>query len=197
MKQKINLTEDLLLAKGGERLCYIHPKENDKIVKVLNPSISKHNNQNILEYKYYNFLYSKYSKDALQNIAQCFGFIDTNYGKGLIYERITDYNGDDSKHLRYYLRNHILTEQEEKLLLDELKYFLEKNYILFIDVSTVNLFCRKIKENKYSLVIFDGLGARRNGIKFNMYMKSNLLTKYKIKKQWKKFIENCNRDKLY
>ena len=41
------------------------------------------------------------------------------------------------------------------------------------------------------------LGARRKGIKLTFYMKSKLFSKYKIKKQWKKFLLNCAKDKSY
>jgi hypothetical protein len=195
-QDKVNLTEDLLLAKGGERLCYINPNDTTKVIKVLDPNIITHNRQNDLEYTYYNLLYSKYDKNTLLNIAKCYGWADTNYGKGLMFERIIDYNGQDSKHLRYYLRNHLLSEQQETLLLTELKEFLESNLILFVDVSTVNLFCKEISRDKFTLVIFDGLGARRYNFKFFLYMKISFLAQYKLKKQWNKFIINCKKDKL-
>ena len=194
---KIVLKDDLLLAKGGERFCFVHPEDKLKIIKILNPELKKHNQQNQLEYDYYQFLYSNYNVDDLLNIARCYGWVNTNYGQGLMFQRILDYDGEQSKHLRYYLRNNLLSKQQEEYLLNDLKYFLEKNLILFIDVSTVNLFCKRISEKDYKLVIFDGLGARRKGIKLTFYMKSKLFSKYKIKKQWKKFLLNCAKDKSY
>jgi len=191
----IILTDKKLLAKGGERYCYINPLDKSKIIKVLNPMIKQHNNQNELEYKYYSFLYSRNDLNLI-NIAKCYGWIETNLGKGLVFDRILDYDGKDAKHFRYYLRNKLLTKDLENKLLDELKTFLEVNLILFVDVSTVNLFCQRINEQDFRLVIFDGLGARRDGMKLNLYMKSKLLTKYKINKQWKKFLKNYRRDKL-
>lgn len=195
---KVLLNDDLLLAKGGERFCFVHPNDELKIIKILNPKLKKHNQQNELEYTYYEYLYSVHKNNKkLLNIAQCFGWIDTNYGKGLVFQRILDYDGEQSKHFRYYLRNNLLSKQQEEYLLNDLKCFLEKNLILFIDVSTVNLFCKRISEKDYKLVIFDGLGARRKGIKLTFYMKSKLFSKYKIKKQWKKFLLNCAKDKSY
>ena len=194
---KIVLKDDLLLAKGGERFCFIHPEDKLKIIKTLKPELKIHNQQNELEYIYYEYLYYNHKIEDLLNIAQCFGWVDTNYGKGLMFQRILDYDGEQSKHLRYYLRNNLLSKQQEEYLLNDLKYFLEKNLILFIDVSTVNLFCKRISEKDYKLVIFDGLGARRKGIKLTFYMKSKLFSKYKIKKQWKKFLLNCAKDKSY
>jgi len=191
----LKLDNSLLLAKGGERFCFIHPKDPSKIIKVLNPTIKVHNEQNMLEDRYYTFLYSRYSKSELSNITKYYGYIDTNYGKGLVFERVIDYNGENSKHFREYLRNNLLSLDQEQLLLKELKFFLESKNILFIDVSTVNLFCQEVSKNCYKLIIFDGLGARRYGVKFRLYLKSDVFTKYKVKKQWKKFISNYKRDK--
>ena len=92
------------------------------------------------------------------NIARCYGWVNTNYGQGLMFQRILDYDGEQSKHLRYYLRNNLLSKQQEEYLLNDLKYFLEKNLILFIDVSTVNLFCKRISEKDYESCI---TGARK------------------------------------
>ena len=194
---KIVLKDDLLLAKGGERFCFIHPEDKLKIIKTLNPELKIHNQQNELEYIYYEYLYSNHKIEDLLNIAQCFGWVDTNYGKGLMFQRILDYDGEQSKHLRYYLRNNFLSKEQEHYLLNDLKIFLEKNNVLFIDVSTVNLFCKRINENDYRLIIFDGLGGRRKGIKSTIYMKSKFYSKYKIKKQWKKFLLNYANDKSH
>ena len=45
---KIVLKDDLLLAKGGERFCFIHPEDKLKIIKTLNPELKIHNQQNEL-----------------------------------------------------------------------------------------------------------------------------------------------------
>lgn len=189
----VQLKRELLLGDGGERLVFIHPNDNNKVIKVLKPGIKKHNFQNELEFKYYNFLINK-NRD-FSHITKCFGYIDTNFGKGLIFERVVDFDGQDSKFLRNCLNDNIFSEAQEKKLLEDLKSYLFKNEILFIDCSSHNVFCKKISEDKYTLIIYDGLGARRDGIKLSLYMKSKLYTKYKIKKQWKLFIKNCEKSK--
>ena len=52
----------------------------------------------------------------------------------------------------------------KKILINELKQYLEANGILFIDTSLTNIFCKKISKDKYKLIIVDGLGARRTGL---------------------------------
>lgn len=189
----IELNESLLLGTGGERLVYINPNDKSKVIKILKSNLSKHNFQNELEFKYYNFLLSE-SRD-FSHITKYFGYVDTNLGKGLMFERVVDFDGKDSKSFKYYLKNNILTLAQEKYLLDELKKYLEDNEILFIDCNTQNIFCKRLTDNKYTLIICDGLGARRDNIKLELYMKSRLYTKYKIRKQWKLSIENYQKAK--
>ena len=50
----IELSDRLYLGKGGERKSYIHPQDNNKIIKIVY-SQGKHNNQNTLEYNIINF----------------------------------------------------------------------------------------------------------------------------------------------
>lgn len=187
----IQLNKSLIFAEGGERVCYDHPEDNNKIIKI--EKENSLNSQNKLEEVYYRFLESK--KISFDHLANCYGYIETNYGKGLVFEKIVDYNGESSHDFRYYLRNNMLGEKIEKELLKDLENYLYENRILFIDVSTVNLCCQEVEPGIYKLVIFDGLGGRRYGMKFLLYMFSKKLTLYKIKKQWKLFYSNYQRDK--
>lgn len=187
----LQLSKNLILAEGGERICYNHPSDTSKIIKI--EKHTAHNEQNKLEEKYYRFLEKQ--KASFEHIVKCYGFINTNLGEGLLFDKVVDYDGKDSQHFRYYLRNNLLDSEIEEKLLGELQTYLMDNNILFIDVSTVNLFCQEIAKDSYKLVIFDGLGARRYGFKFFGYMLSKNFTRYKVKKQWKLFFNNYKRDK--
>lgn len=188
---KVSLDSTFHIAKGGERDCYLHPNDNKKVIKVLHKK-GEHNNQNELEYKYMTFL--KKRTTDLAHLTDCYGFIDTNYGKGLIFDRVLDFDGVASKSFRYYLANKIIPFKEQEFLLSELKKYLEKNLILFVDTSLTNIFCQRISECSYKLIIVDGLGAKRTGMKFVLYKVSKLYTKYKIKRQWEKLIKMYKKD---
>lgn len=183
----INLTKEFFIAKGGERECYIHPKDNSKVVKIIHRK-GKNNEQNQLEYKYTNFLKAK--NRSFEHITKCYGFVDTNLGKGLVFDRVLDYTNEQSKSFKEYVLNSSLPIDTEKKLIEELKNYIFSNDILFIDVDLSNLFCKEYEKGKYKLIIIDGLGARRIGFRFSLYLKSKIFTKYKMKKQWKKFWQN-------
>ncbi|RXK07186.1 YrbL family protein [Halarcobacter bivalviorum] len=188
----ITLTKSLLIAKGGERDCYLHPEDNTKVIKIVHKT-EEHNNQNELEYSYMKYIKKRKDLD-LSQITDCYGYVSTNLGKGLVFDRVLDFDGTASKSFRYYLANKIIPLDEQELLITELKNYLEENLILFVDTSLTNIFCPKISKDSYKLIIVDGLGAKRTGIKFTLYKISKAYTKYKIKRQWDKFMKMYEKD---
>ena len=189
--QQILLTDKDLLAKGGERACYIYPSDNTKVIKTIFAQ-GLHNNQNELEYTYMQYLERK--GVDLSHITKCFGFVDTNIGKGLVYDRVIDFDNTPSKSFRYYVANKLLSQDTQEQLVEELRIYLNKNLILFVDTSLTNLFCQQYEKDKFRLIIIDGLGAKRTGVKFWLYRNSKIYTKYKIQRQWEKFIKMYKAD---
>ena len=187
----LELSDTLIIAKGGERTCYSHPLDSTKVIKILH-ALKTHNNQNELEYSYMKFL-DKRNTD-LSAVTQCYGFVNTNKGKGLVFDRVLDFDGKASKSFRYMIANQIIPLGEQKKLINELKNYLEVNHVLFVDTSLTNIFCPLINETEYKLIIVDGLGAKRLGFKFFLYKFSKIYTKYKIKRQWEKFIQMYEKD---
>lgn len=192
MLEILILNDSLLVAKGGGRACYIHPKDKTKVIKIIYSQEGINNSQNDIEYTYINYL--KKQKKDLSFITDCYGYVETNFGKGLIFDRVLNYDRTTPKSFRYLIANNIIALEEQKLLLDELKEYLEKNEILFVDNSLTNILCCEIEKGKYKLVIIDGLCAKRKGLKFWLYLKSKKYTKYKIKKQWDKLMNSYKSD---
>lgn len=182
-----------LIGIGSERSCYIHPHDNTKVIKVFHNKKNK-NDQNKLEYKYYQYLGKK--NISYKHITRCFGWIDTNMGRGLIFERVVNYDDTAPKQLTHYIKNKIFSNEREMELLLELKKYLLSNNILFMDVATLNILCKKIDKDKYRLIIIDGLGGKRDDFKFYLYTKIALYSRYKIVKQWKRLMFMVERLKL-
>lgn len=185
------LEDKYLIAKGGERACYIDPRDNTRVIKVLYIK-SEDNRQNELEYIYMNYLEKK--KKDLSAVTKCYGYIDTDQGEGLVFDRVLDYDLETSKSFRYYMVHKLIDIETQKQLLSELKKYLVQNGILFVDTSLTNIFCQKLSENEYKLIIVDGLGAKRMGLKFWLYRHCSLYAKYKIKRQWSKLTQMYNKD---
>jgi len=157
------LEDKYLIAKGGERACYIDPRDNTRVIKVLYIK-SEDNRQNELEYIYMNYLEKK--KKDLSAVTKCYGYIDTDQGEGLVFDRVLDYDLETSKSFRYYMVHKLIDIETQKQLLSELKKYLVQNGILFVDTS----------------------------LKFWLYRHCSLYAKYKIKRQWSKLTQMYNKD---
>jgi len=192
--KQIFLDDAHFIAKGGERDCYIHPNDEHKVIKIVHRK-EKHNEQNKLEFKYYTFL--KKNKISLNHLSRCDGFINTNCGEGLVYERIVNYDNTFSQSFKTFLEHKTFSKEIEFKLMTELKEYLFQNNILFIDVDLSNVFCKEVSSKKYKLIIIDGLGARRLNWRFYLYLYSKKYTRYKIKKQWKVFFANYLKHSTY
>jgi len=189
--KSVKLSDRDIVAVGGERTCYAYPNCDDKIIKVVHAK-GKHNEQNEVEKIYFEYLKKKNTN--LSHIATYYGEIDTNFGRGLVFERVLDYDKAQSKSIRYFMVHSLISQDLQKKLLFELRDYLSKNSILFIDTSLTNIFCKKIDENNYKLVIVDGLGAKRLGFKFWLYRHCKIYEKYKIIKQWNKLFKMYKKD---
>ncbi|RBQ29852.1 YrbL family protein [Aliarcobacter vitoriensis] len=192
MNKKLILTKDYFIAKGGERDCYSNPLDFTKVIKVLHTYNNENNrNQNDLDYRYFKFL--EKLKVPFSHISKTYGYVDTNLGKGLVFDKVCDYNGKISMTFLDTIIKDKFTKEQEDLLVEDLRNYLFENNVLFIDIGLYNILCCEYEKCKYKLVIIDGLGGRRTGVKFWLYLNSTSFTKYKIKKSWKRFLAEIYR----
>ena len=181
------LDDTLLLAKGNERWCYIHPDDDSKVIKITH-KVKDGRSQNLLEAAYYRCLQEKGT--PLTHLADCYGWIEIAGQKGLVFERIRDYDGNTALTLNQIIRGKLLSLEKIKSLLDDLIDYLEENKIVFVDSSFDNIICQRLKDGSYRLVIIDGLGGRRLGWKFWLYCHLPVYLNYKVKRQGKKVLRN-------
>lgn len=177
-----------LIGKGNERICYTHPTDESKLIKV---QYRQDRNQNLIDAIYYAHL-KKQGAD-FTHIANCYEWIDIDTHKGLIFEKVTDYNGQCSQTLSVVVLNHILNKKQTWALITELQQYLIKNRIIFADISEDNILCQEHSPGEYRLVIIDGLGARNLGLKFFLQRKFTPYTNSTIQHQWTKLFLRVNR----
>lgn len=189
MHNVLILTDDLYLGKGRERAGYLHPNDEAKILKIVHSPL-ENLNQNELEYDYIKFLEKKHI--PLTHLCKCYGSIKTNLGKAYIFDRVKDYNGKTSISFKDIVLKNTLSKDIELELISELKKYIFKYNILFIDIALSNILCQEIEKRKYKLILTDGIGGKRPGLKTKLYQHSKLFTKYKVIKQWDKFIDKYN-----
>lgn len=177
--KEVVLKESDFIGKGNERACYSNPLDTDTCVKVVN---RKHRSQNRIE-KYY---YSKLKKrnNISPFISEYYGEIETNLGKGLVFEKVTDEDGQSSKSIYALLKSNQISVTEAKKILQTVFNDLYDNAILLGDATKDQILLQK-KNGTYFPKIIDGLGTRRFGLKLFLVSNFKSIARRKLKKRWK------------
>ncbi len=183
-----SLIEDELLidsapiARGKERTCYLHPADATKVIKI---SIGTESVQSKREIDFYVMLQKRPRVDY-SHLPRFYGTVQTNLGQGLVLDLVSDYDGNISKSLQWYLKNGIeLSEAESHLRV--LKDYLLENLIIFNhDMYSGNLLLQKTSADSSKLVIIDGLGDVVSIPWLNRFPSH---VRSKIERRWKRFMK--------
>jgi hypothetical protein len=167
-------SEKSAFARGGNRVCFIDPRNHQHCIKVARadraPAIKKSEKRfpaslkplhsfddNYEEFRVYQQIQSQIGDNAYQFIPRCFGFVETNLGPGLCSEIITDDDGKISLTLKQYLW--------QKGFTDELQVVVEKFQQQWgaLGMPSRNLLLHNIvvqqrQDKIVRLVVIDGLG---------------------------------------
>ncbi|MCT7447128.1 PhoP regulatory network YrbL family protein [Aliarcobacter skirrowii] len=152
----IVLKDDFIIGKGTTRVCYEFFMDTSKVIKI-NYAKKMYKNQNFIEYIYFKYL--EKTNVPLTHISKTYNFVNTNMGRGLVYDKVVDYNKKLSKTLYEVINQSKFCLKEENRLIEELKEYIFKYKILFLDIALENILCSEYKEGKYKLVIIDGIGG--------------------------------------
>jgi len=186
----VHLDEKHFIGKGHQRVCYIHPDDDTKVIKVITKKhkVPNFKSQNLIE-----FLYYKLAEDRIEDFSfmpKCYGWVKTNEGDGLVFDRVQNYDGSPVLTLRHAIKAGQITGEEAKPLIHELNDYLKKNSLLFVDAVISNILLQKLDKDKYRLVIVDGLGARKLTLKYAFQNHFCLYKMYKMYKQRVRLLKN-------
>jgi hypothetical protein len=120
-------------------------------------------------------------------LARFHGNIETNRGKGAVFELIRDYNGTVSKTLEQYLsviNEKNLNYRELSRALPLLKQYLLKWKIVTMSLKPQNIVYKKINESKGVLVVIDNIG-NSDFIPICNYVDRMAIRK--IRRKWQRF----------
>jgi hypothetical protein len=172
------LEERDLISRGKWRACYRHPTDLTRCVKVItNQSFGELKKKTIgniyrkliapklfstdtndKEWKHYKKLCVKGSKIS-RYVVKLYGFDETNLGRGLLAELITDYNGQISATFRQYLASGKNLPINFKELIDNFCNDLVVSGVRLYDLNLDNLALQQVSKGVYVIKIIDVKGA--------------------------------------
>ena len=166
---------------GQERVCYLHPEDDSKVVKVQKGEVDK---QTRRELKLYASLRRRGMTD-FEHIPRFYGEVQTSLGGGFVVDRVADYDGEPSRSLWWHFeRGYPLSEFEPYL--DDLKdYLVERRIVFSVDMGRYNILFQKLSPERARLVVIDGLG---NHTAVNWLDNIAFFARRKIRRRWQRFI---------
>lgn len=169
MKQ-IEINDSDIIGSGVTRHCYRHPLEKGLCIKIMKPDTDE-DDINEREYRYYQLLYSR--KASFEHIPHCYGYVDTNKGKGLVFDLIGENNGVSFE--EGLLTGQISLKKAQKMF-QVVETYLFKEAITFIDTGLGNLIMVDDK-----LMIIDGLVPPKPKRSY-LYSHVKFLSRWRTKK---------------
>ena len=171
------LDKSLLIGTGRDRACYQHPTNPSLCIKVALTA----EKQSIRERNYLNFLKKK-NRD-LTYISQYIGTLDTNLGKGHVFELARDENDNIAPTLNTAIQNKQIEFNEVEELVNQLKTYLYTQNICAYDLSPNNIVVVKKSNSECSLKIIDGIGISQPN---PFIIRSKILTSKALDKSFKR-----------
>jgi hypothetical protein len=155
MSDTVSLTANLFVAEGTDRKCFRHPSEAQLCIKVLHPECRS--GRIWRELNYYSSLRRRGAD--FQHLTRFQGLIDTNLGKGAIFELVLDDDARVSKSLAYYLaQNDRHFDAWITGAIEGLKQDFYQQWIVFHDLNPTNILVKRLGFNEFRLVVIDGIG---------------------------------------
>lgn len=181
-----------MIGKGNERICYLNPEDNTKVIKVSYERKKGRSKQSDIEVKYYNELVRRKKMDW-SHLPKFYGEVDTDQGKGFIVDLVKDFDGQTSKSFKYYIDKNGVEPYKEELEAYK-QYFIEYLIIFNYGMMPKNILRRRIDEHSAQLVLIDGLGDVSY---FTFPNKIPYFARKKVLRRWEKFEKKYlyNKDK--
>lgn len=153
----LTINEELFIGSGGHQATYIHPADAAKCIKI--PHLADDGDVR-KEMRYRRICAGKLAKSKL--VTEFFGTVETNLGRGYVFERVIDYNGKTSRDMKKFLptnRPDARTLQRIwTVLLNFKSDFLHEN-IAIVDTDIENFMVQETAPDSFRVRIVDNIGT--------------------------------------
>lgn len=184
-EETLALTESDLLGSGSKRLCFIFPQNERLCVKVARSELSwnQAHRQSFTELAYLSYL--KRRDGCHPNIfPEVHGWVRTNYGAGLVMDRVVGCDGQGLMTLWQLLDRKQMTAAEAIRIMNELKQHAVEQRYLISDWNTTNVI-PLVKSNGRMAMMVDGFGPKSRGTKGFVFSRIGMLARLKTERSWR------------
>ena len=186
----ITLSEDLFYGKGTHKKSYRHPHDSSKCIKMAYSALGQKDLDR--ELRYLEVVSSCGGEHRM--LPKYFGPVETNIGKGHVYEFITDYNGKACLTLELLCRDDKLLAQYFDEIVNKLKQLkadmLNEN-IITMGLFAENILFQRVSASEFLVRVVNDMGSAAL-IPLEYYF--GFIAKIRIKKRWRRFIEHLLND---
>ncbi|MEE4241664.1 MAG: YrbL family protein [Desulfopila sp.] len=149
----IRLSDALIINRGKERVCFVHPHKPERVVKVVLQN-ERTNPANIQELKGYHMLLKE--GGDLSFLSHCHGFVATDRGPGLVCDCIRDFDGTISPTIWDTVVFQDDCDMEYLVaVMETFCDFLIANRLWIFDLNLKNIVLRRASENTLHPYVID------------------------------------------
>jgi hypothetical protein len=174
------------IGKGRERICYVHPEDPHRAIKIPHGSNTEQTRRDIAFYR----KLEKRGLTQLKHVPSYYGWAETNLGKGIVVDLIRNCDGQISASLKWHLNQGVPIMEFEPCLEELRESFLKKQIIFNHDMVMSNLLVQKISVDEVRLIVIDGLG---DTVAIDWLDNIPWLVRRKIRRRWERFIAGVYR----
>ena len=172
------------IGRGQERICFLHPDEEMKVVKVVHGPNSKQMDREVAIYKQL----ARNSDITYKHMPKFYNAVETDQGTGYIFDFVKNEDGSNAKTLHWYIQYTDATLESFMPQLEILKAYLLEHVIIFCNDMGFegNILVRKSNDGSDTLMIIDGLGEV---VLIQWLNRVDFLAKRKIERRWDRLME--------
>lgn len=184
----VKLTDDLLIGLGDHKKVYMDPRDGSRCIKIL---------QSPGDMDWKRELRYRRSRDrrrlSSSLLTSYYGTVATTLGEGLLFERVTDYDGSPSRTIQDILSGDFGAPDCPGFLRKVLSSFrddLFRERIITSNMEAANFLVQRRTIDKFRVRIVDNIGSP---VKIPLIFYLDALALDHVRRYWQRFITDTNR----
>lgn len=182
----VELQEPLLIGRGTHRLCYRHPRDNSRCIKVLSRRPPRRDQLRAVQRELDMYRRLQQRQIDWSMLARYHGPVETTRGEGQVYELIRDVDGQVARTLEDWLRDTPEALDKAALLtaLRQLRRYLMHYRVITTTLHAHNMVWQRREDAPPRLVVIDDIG---NADFIPVRQILPFMAHNKIRRKWQRF----------